>query len=116
MKIVSKFFLAGLVALTGFAFTAAAQDQSSRTSPIEATKTVAPTFPHELVGGEVVVRLSFTLNERGEPRNIRVLEAPNFSYILSAKRAVREWRFDIAEGADLSNTRIHLPVVFSYSD
>lgn len=114
MRNLIKIITAGAIGLLGLSVTASADYAKAHQQTVEPIKMVAPTIPQEYDLGEIEVNVFFNLNERGEPTNIRVTDSPTFAYALSAKRAVRQWRFAVDENSDLSNTDIRLPVVFSY--
>lgn len=114
MKNIIKFIAAGVLGLLGFTLTAGAAESPAEGPSVEPIKMVAPTIPQEYDLGEVEVDVFFNLNAQGEPINIRAANSPTFAYALSAKRAVSQWRFAVDENADLSDTEIRLPVVFSY--
>jgi len=82
---------------------AASEPVAPKPEPPSVLRQVAPDYPFraERAGVEGEVRVAFTVDERGRPRNVSVVDAqPSGVFERAAEKAMARWRFDTASTHD----------------
>ena len=101
--------LAG-VALSVNAFAYTPSDSSASTAPRPIASTVVkPTgLPRSFAGG--IVNVEFSLNQAGQPRDIKVLQVSDPVLKRRLVAAISQWRFEKSAGDDSASKRFILPL------